>query len=89
MLTALQKTEAMLFSLKQLIFDRKAFKVENHTLPYNEHPKLLGILLDENLTFELHIQMMGKKASRSLRMIREVKGIAMKVSTRKLLSLYT
>ncbi|MCG8032941.1 MAG: RNAse HI domain-containing protein, partial [Candidatus Thiodiazotropha taylori] len=51
-------------------------------------PKILVITLDEKLTFMQHLQNTEKKASRSLKIIREVKGIG-KISTSKLLRLYS
>ena len=56
-------------------------------LNYNPTLKLLGITLDEQLSFDTHIQNVMKKASSSLKIIREVKGIS-RVSTCKLLRLY-
>ena len=85
----LQKTEATVFSLKHTNSSEHAFKIDNQTLTYNSSPKKLGITLDERMTFDQHIKQVEKKANRALRVIREVKGIAAKASTKKLLNLYS
>ena len=81
------KTEGTVFSLEQdlPIF---SFKIGEATIGYNPTPKILGITLDEKLTFMQHLQITEKKASRALKIIREVKGID-NVSTSKLLRLYS
>ena len=85
----LQKTEATLFSAIDIAFDKQRFQVKDSVLPYNNQPKILGIVLDEKMTFEPHVQMVEKKSSRALKVIREVKGIADKISTKKMINLYT
>ena len=87
LLVSLNKTEGSLFSRIPLPIKPK-FELDGATLPYNSTPKILGINLDEQLTFEEHVNVVTKKATGSLRVIREVKGIA-KVSTSKLVQLYT
>jgi len=84
----LNKTEATVFSSKPINFKKDSFIINNRTLSYNKTPKILGINLDEHMTFDQHIQQVERKASRTLRIIREVKGIATTVSTKKLLNLY-
>ena len=81
------KTEGTVFSLEQdlPIF---SFKIGEETIGYNPTPKILGITLDEKLTFMEHLQNTEKKASRSLKIIREVKGIG-RISAKKLLRLYS
>ncbi|KAH3827092.1 hypothetical protein DPMN_129021 [Dreissena polymorpha] len=67
----------------RLIHGRKQY-----ILPYNGFPKILGITLDERMSFDRHIQLIERKASGALKIIREVKGIAPLVSTKKLTNIY-
>ena len=86
-LVSLTKTEASLFS-RNTLQTVPPFKLGDTILTYSKIPKILGITLDEQLTFEPHIQNVINKASRALKVIREVKGIG-RVSTQKLIRLYT
>ena len=47
----------------------------DHPDPSNRYYKLLGILLDKNLTFDHHIQKLHSKLSRSVYCINRVKNI--------------
>ncbi|VDI25109.1 Hypothetical predicted protein, partial [Mytilus galloprovincialis] len=47
----------------------------NQPIKYNPNPKLLGVTLDEKLTFSEHINIIEKKAGKSLGILREIKGI--------------
>ena len=70
------------------IQEKPQFKLGDFILIFNSTPILLGITLDEQLSLiHIYIQNVAKKASTSLRIIREVKGIS-KVSIRKLIHLY-
>lgn len=80
----MQKTDGTVFSAKLISPNNDAFKVKETTLPYSNPPKIYGIILDETMIFDHHIQSAEEKANKSLRIIREVKGIATKVSTKKL-----
>jgi hypothetical protein len=40
---------------------------------YNKYPKILGLILDEQLNFNNHIEYIIKRAKRSLGIIREIK----------------
>lgn len=79
------KTEGTFFSLEQdlPIF---SFKIVEASIGYNPIPKILGIALNEKLTFMQHLKNTEKKASRALKIIRVVKGIG-NDSTSKLLRL--
>ena len=85
---SLTKTEASLCTKLKLLADKPIFDLDGTPLKYNATPKILGFTLDEQLTFEDHMKNVSRKASNSLRIIREVKGIAT-VSTSKLICLYT
>ena len=70
------KTEFCLFSLDNGILEEaRTFKfcVEGQELKYNQNPKILGVTLDEKLKFENHIEIIERKASRSLELLRKVK----------------
>ena len=86
LIISLIKTDGTLFS-KSKIQEKPQFKLGDNVLNYNPTPKLLGITLDEQLSFDTHIQNVMKKASSSIKIIREVKGIS-RVSICKLLRLY-
>ena len=63
-------------------------KIDDQTLQYNTYPKLLGVNLDENISFKKHIEVTAQKASKGLGILREIKGIA-KVYSKNLIQLYT
>ena len=87
---SLTKTEASLFTKLKLLAAKPIFDihVDGTPLKYNATPKILGFALDEQLISEDHIKSVSRKASSSLRIIREIKGIAT-VSTNKLIRFYT
>ena len=84
---SLTKTEANLFTKLKLLAAKPIFDIDGTPLKYNATPKILGFALDEQLTFEDHIKSVSRKASNSLRIIREIKGIAT-VLTNKLIRFY-
>ncbi|XP_052244574.1 uncharacterized protein LOC127853802 [Dreissena polymorpha] len=88
MSVSLNKTEAILFSAKPVTIKTDAFTAGNSILPYNGFPKITGNTLDERVNFDRHIQLVERKASGALKIIREVKGIASLVSTKKLINIY-
>ena len=61
--------------------------LHNKSLKYNCSPKLLGVTLDEKLTFNQHILNIEKRAGKSLGMLREIKGIG-NIKTKFLLQIY-
>ncbi|MEW8548508.1 MAG: reverse transcriptase domain-containing protein, partial [Candidatus Thiodiazotropha sp.] len=85
---SLPKTEITLFSKKSDTLYQPKIKIDDQILQYNKTPKLLGIYLDEKLSFKKHIEVVAQKASKCLGMLREIKGIA-KVSSKNLIQLYT
>ena len=68
------KTEGTVFSFEQEL-PLFSFKIGEETIGFNPTPKILGITLDEKLTFMEHLQNTEKKASCAPKIIREVKGI--------------
>ena len=73
-LISLTKTEAALFS-RTMLQTTPQFQLDDTQLSYNKTPNILGITLDEQLTFEPHIQNVNNKAISALRVMREGKGI--------------
>ncbi|VDI64334.1 Hypothetical predicted protein [Mytilus galloprovincialis] len=59
----------------------------NQPIKYNPNPKLLGVTLDEKLTFSEHINIIEKKAGKSLGILREIKGIG-NIKTKFLIQVY-
>ena len=86
LIVSLTKTDGTLFSKSKLQV-KAQFELGDTELNYDSTLKILGITMDEQLSFDTHIQNVTRKASSSLKIIREVKGIG-KVSTSKLLRLY-
>ena len=56
-------------------------------IPYNSTPRLLGIHLDETLSFSKHLSLLEQKAEKTLSVLRRV-SITEKMSTKSLLLLY-
>ena len=85
---SLGKTEVTFFHIYPIEDDiHSIFKIGDTTLKYNSTPKILGITLDEHLNFSSHLNIVERKASQALHVIREVKGIA-RMSSRNLIRLY-
>jgi hypothetical protein len=82
-----EKTEYCIFSRDKKDKEVINLKLGNHQLKYNKTPKILGLILDEQLNFNNHIQYIIKRAKRSLGIIREIKGIA-KIPTKVLIQIY-
>ena len=82
-----EKTEYCIFSRDKKDKDVINLKPGNHQLKYNKKPKILGLILDEQLNFNNHIEYIIKRAKSSLGIIREIKGIA-KISTKVLIQIY-
>ncbi|CAG2257967.1 unnamed protein product [Mytilus edulis] len=83
----LDKTEICIFSKKNIDEEDKRILIQGKELKYNSTPKLLGIIMDEKMTFSKHIDAIEKRANRNLTILREVRQIS-KLKTEKLLQLY-
>ena len=84
------KTEFCLFSLENEVLEEARvfrFCVDGQQLNYNPNPKLLGVILDEKLKFESHIEAVELKATRSLELLRKVKETEV-INTTCMLQLY-
>ena len=62
-------------------------KINGKKIPYNSTPRLLGIHLDETLSFSKHLSLLEQKAEKTLSVLRHVR-ITEKMSTKSLLLLY-
>jgi hypothetical protein len=71
-----EKTEYCIFSREKKEKEVINLKLGNHQLKYNKNTKILGLILDEQLNFNIHIEYIIKRAKRSLGIIREIKRIA-------------
>jgi len=81
------KTEFCVFSREKQDKETIKLRIDNQQLKYNKNPKVLGMILDEQLIFNEHLEYITKRAKRSLGIIREIKGIG-KIPTKSLLQIY-
>ncbi|CAG2192488.1 unnamed protein product [Mytilus edulis] len=81
---SVEKTEYCIFSKSIQNTTSVLLKLGNGTLKHNNNPKILGVTLDQKLTFNTHIDNVLKTAKRSLGIIREIKGIA-NIPTKRLI----
>jgi hypothetical protein len=70
-----------------MIKDNISISLNRKSLKYNPTPKILGLTLDEKLTFSSHINILEQKASRTVGIVCQIKGIA-KISSRILIQIY-
>ena len=65
---AIEKTEICLFTRSYHDVDSSSLKVQlnGKDIPYNPNPKILGLHLDESLTFQNHIKKQNRKQIKSL-----------------------
>ena len=83
----IEKTEYCVFSRTGMIKDNISISLNRKSLEYNPTPKILGLILDEKLTFSSHINILEQKVSRTVGILRQIKGIA-KISSRILIQIY-
>jgi ribonuclease HI len=85
---SMAKTEVCLFGRKlPQDLAKPVVKMDNNILPYNPNPRILGLHLDEELSFEMHISNVERKANKALSLLRIVKGTE-KITTKRLLQFY-
>lgn len=76
MKVSVEKTELCVFSLKNEVLEEIRsvdVTVDSKQIKYNSCPKILGVTLDERLRFDKHIELIERKAYRSLDLLRKVK----------------
>ncbi|MCG8113581.1 MAG: reverse transcriptase domain-containing protein, partial [Candidatus Thiodiazotropha taylori] len=84
------KTEFCMFSLDTKVLDearKYTFAIDGQTVKYNQNPKILGLTMDEKLKFDCHLEVVERKALRSLDSLRKVKETEL-ISTGCMLQLY-
>ena len=59
-------------------------EVNGEKIPYNPTPRLLGVHLDETLSFSGHLSVLERKAEKTLSVLRQV-SVTEKLSTKSLL----
>ena len=82
------KTEYCIFSRSRIHPGRANLSFGNKQLKYNPNPKLLGVTLDERLTYSQHILSIEKKTAKSIGMLRGIKGIG-NIKTKFLIQIYS
>ena len=89
MKVSVEKTEVCVFSKeKELLANPQIdIKINGNKIPYNPTPRLLGVQLDESLSFSKHIDKIEQKAEKTLSVLRRV-STTEKMSTKSLLQLY-
>ncbi|CAG2212552.1 unnamed protein product [Mytilus edulis] len=83
---SIEKTEYCIFSRNGPI-KKMNLQLEGKLLKYNCNPKILGVTLDEKLSFLKHIENVEQKAHKAISLLRMIKGVA-KISTKILLQIY-
>lgn len=61
------KTEFCVFSREKQDKETIKLRIDNQQLKYHKNPKVLGMILDEQLTFNEHLEYSTKRAKRSLK----------------------
>jgi ribonuclease HI len=86
---SVEKTEICLFRKKARhpITDNPKVAMCGKAVPYNPHPRVLGVHLDEELNFSFHLDKVEQRANKALSLIRAVKETE-KVGTKRLIQLY-
>jgi hypothetical protein len=82
-----EKTENCIFSRTGMIKDNISISLNRKSLKYNPTPKIVGLTLNEKLKFSSHINILEQKVSRTVGILRQIKGIA-KISSRNLIQIY-
>ena len=84
-----EKTEICLFSRGNHITDSSQVYVQldGNDIKYNSNPKVLGLHLDESLSFQNHIMKTEQKANKVIGVLRQIKHVE-QIKTSKLIQLY-
>ena len=88
---SIEKTEVCVFSrdkeVAQIAQPQVDIEVNGEKIPYNPTPRLLGVHLDETLSFSGHLSVLERKAEKTLSVLKQV-SVTEKLSTKSLLQLY-
>ena len=86
---SIEKTEVCVFSKDKELLENNQLeiRINGKKIPYNPSPRLLGVQLDEGLTFSKHLDNLELKAEKTLSVLRRV-SVTEKMSTRSMLQLY-
>ena len=84
---SVEKSEFCFFSTRNIPDSENTLQVNNNNFTYNSSTKILGVILDEHMTFSNHIDHVERISNAALHTIREIKGIS-KMSRTKLLQIY-
>ena len=83
-------TEFCVFSMiNQVLEEARLYtmNLEGQDIKYNQMPKILGVILDEKMRFDIHTEQVERKALRSLDLLRRVKETEV-VNTKCMIQLY-
>ena len=71
---SLEKTEVCVFSKDKELLENNQLeiRINGKKIPYNPSPRLLGVQLDEGLTFSKHLDNLELKAEKTLSVLRRV-----------------
>ncbi len=81
------KTEYCIFSRAKQHPGQLTLNLNNTNLKYNATPKILGVTLDEKLSYHRHIENLERKTGKSLGLLREIRGIG-EIKTKFLIQIY-
>ena len=79
------KTKAMLFHTPQRKVTYPTLKIDNHKIEFVSKFNYLGIIIDENLNWNVHIETLTKKISKTIGIINKLKN---QLPTETLLNIY-
>ena len=79
------KTKAMLFHTPQRKVTYPTLKIDNHKIEFVSKFNYLGIIIDENLNWNIHIETLTKKISKTIGIINKLKN---QLPTETLLNIY-
>lgn len=84
-----EKTEICLFSRGSFNADNTPphVQLDGTDIKYNSNPKILGLHLDESLSFQTHITKTEQKANKAIGVLRQIKHVE-RIKSSKLVQLY-
>jgi hypothetical protein len=67
------KTKAMLFHSTQRLVTYPSLVIDNHLVEFVKEFNYLGIIIDENLKWKVHVELIAKKVSKTIGILNRVK----------------